>query len=88
MDFASSFNAINNTTTVLVNTTGFFRVFGTSVRGNVATGNNRIFLSDGFTTKVVFQDSITTYSPKQSIKARRIKNSARGISNIVFCSVF
>ena len=62
MDFASSFNAINNTTTVLVNTTGFFRVFGTSVRGNTATGNNRIFLSDGFTTKVVFQDSITTNS--------------------------
>ena len=61
MDFASSFNAINNTTTVLVNTTGFFRVFGTSVRGNTATGN-RIFLSDGFTTKVVFQDSITTNS--------------------------
>lgn len=60
MDFASSFNAINNTTTVLVNTTGFFRVFGTSVRGNNAAGNNRIFLSDGFTTKVVFQDSITT----------------------------
>jgi len=62
MDFATSHNLVNNGTTTLVNTTGFYRVFGTSVRGNFATASAIIFLDDGTTQKTVYSDTITTNS--------------------------
>jgi hypothetical protein len=60
--FASDFNRVNNGTTTLVTTTGFFRVFGVSIRGNVADGSNIIFIDDGATTKTIFSDTIGTNS--------------------------
>ena len=43
MDFATSFTHVNNGTQTLVSTTGFYRVFGTSIRGDVANGSIKIF---------------------------------------------
>jgi hypothetical protein len=57
MDFATSFNSVTDTTTTLITTTGFFRVFGTSVVGRDGNIFNKLFLDDGSTTKTVFQDS-------------------------------
>ena len=62
MDFATSYNLVNAGTTTLITTTGFFRVFGTSVRGNAPTGKNYMYLDDGTTQKTVFADSITINS--------------------------
>lgn len=57
LDFAMDFNAVTNTTTTLVTTTGFYRVFGVSNIGNLATGTNTLFLDDGVTQKTLFKDS-------------------------------
>lgn len=57
IDFATDFNSVANTTTTLVTTTGFYRVFGVSNVGNDATSTNFIFLTDGVTDKKIFQDS-------------------------------
>jgi len=57
LDFATDFNSVANTTTTLVTTTGFYRVFGVSNIGNLATGTNTLFLDDGSSTKTLFQDS-------------------------------
>lgn len=57
MDFATSFNSVTDTTTTLISTTGFFRVFGTSVVGRDGDIYNKLFLDDGSSTKTVFQDS-------------------------------
>lgn len=57
LDFASEFNSVSNTTTTLVTTTGFYRVFGISNVGNDATSTNFIFITDGVTDKKIFQDS-------------------------------
>ena len=62
LDFASSYNLVNNGTTTLISNTGFYRVFGVSIRGDVSTGKNTIFLSDGVTDKILFADSITSTS--------------------------
>jgi hypothetical protein len=56
MDFATDFNFVSNATATLVATTGFYRVFGVSVRGNVASGSNIIFLDDGSTQKTIYSD--------------------------------
>lgn len=43
--------SVNNTTTTLVNTTGYFRVFGTA---STTTANQaRLELTDGVTTKII-----------------------------------
>lgn len=49
--------SITNTTSTIVNTTGFYRVFGTSsvLTNNTATRSCKIFISDGTTSKNVFQ---------------------------------
>lgn len=62
MDFATSFTHVNNGTQTLVSTTGFYRVFGTSIRGDVANGSIKIFLDDGTSQKTVFSDTITANS--------------------------
>ena len=49
-------HAVANTTTTIINTTGYFRIFGTvsmsSVSGGARSGN--ISITDGTTTKVLF----------------------------------
>lgn len=65
LDFSSSYNLVNNTTTTLVSNTGFYRVFGVSNRGHSGTGKNTIFLSDGTTDKILFADSITSTAISQ-----------------------
>lgn len=57
LDFSTSFTSTSNATSTLVTTTGFFRVFGVSNIGNLATGTNTIFLDDGATQKELFKDS-------------------------------
>jgi len=44
---------IQNTTTTIVNTTGYYRVFGTA--SHDGSGFIQLQLSDGFTTKVILQ---------------------------------
>lgn len=46
-------NLVDNTTTVLVNTTGYYRVFG--VLTNNSAGDITIDLTDGTTTKILFK---------------------------------
>lgn len=44
-------NSINNTTTTIVNTTGYYRVFGTF--GNI-NSTNKLSITDGVTTKDIY----------------------------------
>lgn len=54
---STAFNVNNATNTVLINTTGYFRVFGTA---NVASGGLISFnLFDGTTSKNIYVSSIT-----------------------------
>ena len=46
-------NLVDNTTTVLVNTTGYYRVFG--VLTNNSAGDITIDVTDGTTTKILFK---------------------------------
>jgi hypothetical protein len=46
-------NLVDNTTTVLVNTTGYYRVFG--VLTNNSAGDVTIDVTDGSTTKILFK---------------------------------
>ena len=48
--------SVSNTTSTLVNTTGFFRVFGgySYITGGAATGFHGFALNDGTTTKNIF----------------------------------
>ena len=62
LGFGTNFTNVNNTTSTLVTTTGFYRVFGTSVRGNVSPSTSLIFIDDGTTQKTVFSNSYTTNS--------------------------
>ena len=52
---ATSFD-VNNTSTTVVNTTGYYRVFGTSYILDFAggTSNSDISITDGITTKKIF----------------------------------
>ena len=56
---SSVFN-ISDSASTLINTTGFYRIFGTSVivGGNNSTDNNYIRITDGTTTKNVFVHQI------------------------------
>ena len=58
---ATVFNVVNTTST-LINTTGFYRVFGMSYLN--AGGNNSMQLTDGTTTKEIFI-SVSTTSPSE-----------------------
>lgn len=60
--FGSSHVNINNTTTDLVVNTGFYRVFGNSIRGNVNAATAKIFIDDGTSTKTIYSDTITQNS--------------------------
>ena len=60
--FATDFNNINNSTVNLVTTTGFFRVFGNSIRGNVNGAFATIFMNDGATDKIIYSNVVTTNS--------------------------
>lgn len=51
----SDFNAVSNTTTTLVNTTGYYRVFGNVSINNGATNTATIDINDGFTTHTIFK---------------------------------
>ena len=54
----TSFN-VSNTTTTIISTTGYFRVFGTmSVEDDVASGQCNIFISDGSTNKIVLNSKM------------------------------
>jgi hypothetical protein len=59
MGFGTTHVNINNTTTTLVTTTGFYRVFGNSIRGNVNAASATIFIDDGVTQKIIYSDTIT-----------------------------
>ena len=50
--------SVANTTSTLVSTTGYFRVFGSM--SLTTTGTCNFFLSDGATNKIVFDGSIAT----------------------------
>ena len=51
--------AINGTTTTMITTTGFWRVFGTSsVNQSAGAAGSRIILNDGASDKTVFQHSV------------------------------
>jgi len=52
-DSITSFN-VNNTTTTIISTTGYFRVFGTmSAEEDISTAQVNISISDGTTDKIV-----------------------------------
>ena len=56
---ATSFN-VSNTTSTLVNTTGYFRFFGTSsLLINSGLGSSNISVTDGLTTKKIFEHSMS-----------------------------
>jgi hypothetical protein len=65
----SEFSVTGTATTTLVNNTGYFRVFGTATNENDASGefSSRFTISDGSTTKIVWQQKQTTDSSKVSI---------------------
>ena len=46
---------VENTTTTLINTTGYFRVFGTFVGRTATSDNSRFTLTDGITSKIILQ---------------------------------
>ena len=50
---ASTAFSVQNTTSTLINTTGYFRIFGTSV--HLAQSTNTISITDGTTTKDLFK---------------------------------
>lgn len=58
---ATSF-AVNNTTSTLVNTTGYYRVFGSAsvLCGSASTQSVNFGINDGATTKIVWELSIPT----------------------------
>ena len=62
MGFGTTHTKVNNTTTTLVSTTGFYRVFGNSIRGNVNAATATISISDGITSKIIYSDTITQNS--------------------------
>lgn len=53
---ATNFN-VNNTTSTLVNTTGYYRIYGTSMILDFAggTSNSSIQITDGTTTKKIYE---------------------------------
>ena len=53
---------VANTTTVIVNTTGFYRIFGAvSIRGdNASTSSGSFTMSDGLSTKQIYELALTT----------------------------
>lgn len=55
-DTATNFN-VNNTSTTIISTTGYWRIFGVSMNLDFAGGTSESFigLNDGTTTKKVFQ---------------------------------
>lgn len=59
MGFGTTHVNINNSTVTLVTTTGFYRVFGNSIRGNVNAATATIFIDDGVTQKTIYSDTIT-----------------------------
>lgn len=60
----TAFN-VENTTTTLVNTTGYFRVFGTCMVDQSSTSNQVQFqLTDGLTTKIIYE--IDVFGPSAS----------------------
>lgn len=62
MGFGTTHVNINNTTATLVSTTGFYRVFGNSIRGNVNGASATIFIDDGTTQKIIYSDTLTQNS--------------------------
>lgn len=58
----TSFN-VNNATSTLVNTTGYYRIFGNATSGQLATNSiASISLTDGLTTKKIFESRMYTGS--------------------------
>lgn len=65
VDLQSSFSLgsstafdVNNTTSTLVNTTGYYRIYGTSMILDFAggTSNSSIQVTDGTTTKIIYKN--------------------------------
>tara|TARA_B100000575_G_C23118114_1_gene646627 strand:- start:1483 stop:2007 length:525 start_codon:yes stop_codon:yes gene_type:complete len=55
LNSVTSFN-VENATTTLINTTGYFRVFGTAAVSQAASNNQvQLQLTDGTTTKVIYE---------------------------------
>jgi|TARA_R110000796_G_scaffold235139_1_gene354102 hypothetical protein len=50
----TAFN-VENTTTTLVSTTGYFRIFGNVTGTPAVSGSIRLSLTDGITTKIIIQ---------------------------------
>ena len=58
LNSTTNFN-VSNTTSTLVNTTGYFRFFGTSsILVNSGAGSTSINITDGVTTKKVFEHNM------------------------------
>ena len=60
--------AVENTTTTLINTTGYFRVFGTqALMTNTQNFSHigKFELTDGTTTKVIYQNTLFTDTPQK-----------------------
>ena len=58
LNSVSAFN-VSNTTTTLINTTGYFRVFGaSSLEALTGQVKNTFSLTDGTTTKVIYQSTV------------------------------
>ena len=72
----TSFNVTGGTTTDLVNTTGYYRVFGTAaLSGSLSAEDVGIQITDGTTTKIIFETATTP-------------NNATAINNVFDFVVF
>ena len=85
----STFNAVANTTTTLVNTTGYFRVFGNCSINNGATNTAFIQINDGTTTHTILkinnlasEDFITSFDFIVLLKAGDSLEGVSGGSDI------
>jgi hypothetical protein len=54
-DFSTGFNSVNNTTTTIINNTGFWQVDLTGSNTNSGGGSIIIQISDGVSTKTIWQ---------------------------------
>ncbi len=61
--------AVNNTTSTIINATGFFRIFGSYVNAPSSSGFTTVSfaMTDGLSSKNVFQNTIPTTSANERI---------------------
>ena len=60
-----TFNEVNNTTTTIINNTGFFRLFGNINFNTTGAGTGKILLNDGATSKELYVINSNAVSTNQ-----------------------